>query len=57
MNDILNYFKEERGGKHFDPDLVDILFDNLDEFIQIKEKYSDENIKVIEKVSDNNIEK
>lgn len=56
MNDILNYFKEERG-KHFDPDLVDILFDNLDEFIEIKEKYSDENIKVIEKVSDNNIEK
>ncbi|CCQ94654.1 conserved hypothetical protein [[Clostridium] ultunense Esp] len=41
INDILNYFKEERG-KHFDPDLVDILFDNLDEFIEIKEKYDDE---------------
>lgn len=40
MNDILSYFKEERG-KHFDPILVDILFDNLDEFIEIKEKYDD----------------
>ena len=41
MNDILNYFKEERG-KHFDPLLVDILFDCLDEFLEIKEKYDDE---------------
>lgn len=40
INDILNYFREEKG-KHFDPDLVDILFGNLDEFIEIKEKYSD----------------
>lgn len=39
--DILSYFKEEKG-KHFDPKLVDILFDNLDEFIRIKEKYGDE---------------
>lgn len=56
MNDILKYFKEEKG-KHFDPDLVDILFDNLDEFIQIKEKFSDKNAKVIGQTSDNNIEK
>lgn len=56
MNDILNYFKEERG-KHFDPDLVDILFDNLDEFIEIKEKYSDENTKGFKKVSDNGNQK
>lgn len=41
LNDILNYFREERG-KHFDPDLVDILFDNLDEFLKVKEQYSDE---------------
>lgn len=41
MNDILKYFKEEKG-KHFDPVLVDILFDNLDEFIGIKQKYIDE---------------
>lgn len=56
MNDILNYFREERG-KHFDPDLVDILFDNLDEFIKIKEKYSDENTKGFKKVSDNGNQK
>ncbi|NLJ99314.1 MAG: DUF3369 domain-containing protein [Tissierellia bacterium] len=54
--DILNYFHQERG-KHFDPDLVDILFDNLDEFIEIKEKYSDKNPKVIRQVSDNNNER
>lgn len=41
INDILNYFQEERG-KHFDPVLVDILFENLDEFIGVKEKYIDE---------------
>jgi len=55
MNDILKYFKEERG-KHFDPNLVDILFNNLDQFLEIKEKYSDENAKVIGLASDNNIE-
>lgn len=55
INDILMYFKEERGN-HFDPDLVDILFDNLDRFLQIKEKYSDENTKVIRQASDNNSE-
>lgn len=41
IDDILHYFHQEKG-KHFDPDLVDILFDNLDEFIRIKEKYSDQ---------------
>ena len=55
MNDILKYFKEE-SGKHFDPKLVDILFDNLDRFLEIKEKYSDENAKVIGQTSDNNNE-
>lgn len=55
INDILKYFKEEKG-KHFDPKLVDILFDNLDRFLEIKEKYSDENAKVIGQASDNNIE-
>ena len=41
MNDILNYFKEEKG-KHFDPELVDILFENLNKFLEIKRRYSDE---------------
>lgn len=40
INDILKYFREERG-KHFDPDLVDILFENLEEFLEIREKYAD----------------
>lgn len=38
LNDILEYFKEEKG-KHFDPVLVDIFFENLDEFLEIREKY------------------
>ena len=46
MEDILNYFQQEKG-KHFDPILVDVLFDNLDEFLEIKEKYSDEEAKVV----------
>lgn len=55
INDILSYFKEQRG-KHFDPKLVDILFENLDEFLAIKEKFSDGSAKVMEQTSDNNIE-
>ncbi|WP_072679357.1 HD-GYP domain-containing protein [Arcobacter sp. LA11] len=37
---IFNFFKEQRG-KHFDPKLVDIFFDNLDEFLQIRKKFKD----------------
>jgi PAS domain S-box-containing protein len=35
---IFKLFKEERG-KHFDPKLVDIFFDHLDEFLAIRNKY------------------
>lgn len=56
INNIISYFEEERG-KHFDPKLVDILFDNLDEFLAIKEKFSDENTKVLGQTSDISIEK
>jgi PAS domain S-box-containing protein len=38
LNDILELFKEQRG-KHFDPKLVDVFFENLEEFIKIREKY------------------
>ena len=38
LNDILEYFKDEKG-KHFDPVLVDIFFESLDEFLEIREKY------------------
>ncbi len=38
---IFNLFKEERG-KHFDPKLVDIFFDNLNEFLKIRDELKDE---------------
>ena len=37
---IFNLFKEERG-KHFDPKLVDIFFEHLDEFLAIRDKFKD----------------
>jgi len=37
---IFNLFKEERG-KHFDPKLVDIFFDKIDDIIKIRNKFSD----------------
>jgi response regulator RpfG family c-di-GMP phosphodiesterase len=37
---IFKLFKEERG-KHFDPKLVDIFFDNLDEFLKIRDTFKD----------------
>jgi putative nucleotidyltransferase with HDIG domain len=37
---IFTMFKEERG-KHFDPQLVDIFFDHLDEFLAIRDKFKD----------------
>ncbi|AXH14239.1 regulator [Malaciobacter mytili LMG 24559] len=41
LHRILELFKEEKG-KHFDPELIDIFFENLEEFLVIKEKYKDE---------------
>ncbi|KNY30612.1 integral membrane sensor hybrid histidine kinase [Pseudobacteroides cellulosolvens ATCC 35603 = DSM 2933] len=38
MDRILELIKNERG-KHFDPQLVDVFFENLSEFIEIKNKY------------------
>ncbi len=37
---IFNLFKEERG-EHFDPKLIDIFFDNIDEFLKIRESLRD----------------
>ena len=37
---IFKLFKEERG-THFDPQLVDIFFDNLDEFLKIRDRFKD----------------
>jgi len=36
---IFNLFKEERG-KHFDPKLVDIFFENLDQFLEVRDRLS-----------------
>ena len=37
---IFGLFKEERG-KHFDPKLIDLFFDNLDEILAVREKFKD----------------
>ena len=38
--DIFDYFKEQ-SGKQFDPNLVEIFFEHLDEFIHIREVFRD----------------
>lgn len=38
---IFKLFEEERG-KHFDPQLVDLFFENLDTMLHIREKFKDE---------------
>lgn len=40
LEQILNLFREERG-KHFDPKLIDIFFENLDQFLEIRDKFFD----------------
>lgn len=43
MERIINLFLQERG-HHFDPELVDLLLNNLSEFVKIKEAYRDETL-------------
>jgi len=40
LEKILDYFREERG-KHFDPVLVDVFFDRLDDLIRIRDAFPD----------------
>ncbi|RXJ93415.1 regulator [Malaciobacter molluscorum] len=40
IENILDLFHKERG-KHFDPNLVDIFFENIDEFLKIRDKFKD----------------
>jgi PAS domain S-box-containing protein len=40
LEKILELFNEEKG-KHFDPNLIEVFMNNLDEFLEIKEKYKD----------------
>ncbi len=37
---IFNLFKEERA-KHFDPKLIDIFFENLEEFLKVRDRFKD----------------
>ncbi|ODB88112.1 hypothetical protein A3193_04325 [Candidatus Thiodiazotropha endoloripes] len=39
---IVDYFKQQRG-KQFDPELTDLLLENIEEFASLREIYSDEN--------------
>ena len=40
LDKILKYFKEEKG-KHFDPRLIDLFFENLDGFLKIRDEYDE----------------
>jgi response regulator RpfG family c-di-GMP phosphodiesterase len=41
IEDVMEYIKSENG-KYFDPQLVGILIDNLDEFLEIREFYKED---------------
>ncbi len=41
LEDILELFKNEKG-KHFDPKLVDLFFENLDKFLVIRDSMQDD---------------
>ena len=41
LENILSLFKDERG-KHFDPNLIDIFMNNLDDFMAIKNQFDEE---------------
>jgi HD-GYP domain-containing protein (c-di-GMP phosphodiesterase class II) len=40
MDRIVKLFKDERG-HHFDPDLIQVFLENIDEFVTVKETYKD----------------
>ena len=37
---IFELFKKERG-EHFDPNIIDAFFDNLDEILAVRDMYKD----------------
>ena len=41
LEKILKLFEDEKG-KHFDPALIDIFMNNLDEFLKIRDEYKDQ---------------
>jgi PAS domain S-box-containing protein len=38
--DIFNFFEEEKS-RHFDPKLIDLFFENIDKFMEIRNRYKD----------------
>ena len=40
LKDILELFKEQKS-KHFDPHLIDLFFQNIEMFLEIRDKYND----------------
>jgi len=40
LEKILQFLKKEKG-KHFDPELIDLFFQNLDKFLKIRNSYKD----------------
>lgn len=43
LEKILKMFEDEKG-EHFDPKVIEVFFDNLDEFLTIRDRYNDEYI-------------
>ena len=41
LKNILELFEEGKG-KHFDPDLIELFIDNLDDFLTVKKKFDGE---------------
>jgi len=37
---LFSFFKEQ-SGKHFDPKIIDVFFENVNDFLEIREKYKD----------------
>ena len=49
---ILKLFKEERA-KHFDPKLIDIFFENLDKFYEVRDKFKDKYVDPAQEIVEN----
>jgi len=49
---VFKLLKEERG-KHFDPKLIDLFFDNLEEILKVRETFQDSYKNTIKKDDDN----
>jgi len=53
LEKVLDIMKSE-SGKHFDPQLIKLFLDNLDQFLKIREIFKDDNTKIISTSVDTN---